>query len=132
VDTGVCKSDAVPDDGKNAILYAPGTIAATVLWTELLYWTKRMDPFIAALLGLPIIYVLARLVTEKILFQNPLVVSTTCPNCSSVVNLYFGDVLGVDSTNIMATEHECPACKTTLRGNRETMVVETVHNLVKK
>jgi hypothetical protein len=126
VETGVCKSDATPDEGKNAILYAPGTIAATVLWTEALYWTQRMDPFIAAVLGAPIIYLVSRLITERILFQKPLVVSATCPNCQSVVNLYFGDVLNVDNENIMATTHECPVCKTTLKGNRETMTVETV------
>mmetsp|Transcript_8167 Transcript_8167/g.22461 ORF Transcript_8167/g.22461 Transcript_8167/m.22461 type:complete len:294 (-) Transcript_8167:283-1164(-) len=125
VDSGICKSDCSPDQGKNAILYLPGTLAATVLWTELLYWTQRMDPFIAAVLGSPLIYVAARLVTEKILFQNPLIVTTTCPNCQSVVNLYFGDVLGVNNENMMATVHDCPVCKTTLKGNRETMVVET-------
>mmetsp|Transcript_49598 Transcript_49598/g.113588 ORF Transcript_49598/g.113588 Transcript_49598/m.113588 type:complete len:90 (-) Transcript_49598:247-516(-) len=87
-----------------------------------------MDPLIAAILGAPIIYLAARLITEKILFQNPLVVSATCPNCQSMVNLYFGDVLGVDNENMQQTEHECPVCKTKLRGNRETMVIETVES----
>lgn len=131
VDTGECKSDAVVDQGKNAILYAPGTIAATVLWTESLYWTKRMDPLIAAILGAPIIYLLARLITEKILFQNPLVVSATCPNCSSVINLYFGDVLNVDNANIKETQCDCPVCKTALVANRDTMIVQTVKPLMK-
>lgn len=126
VDTGVCKSDAVPDQGKNAVLYLPGTVAATVLWTEALYWTQRMDPLIAAILGSPLIYLIARLITEKILFQNPLIVSATCPNCQSVINLYFGDVLGVDNQNVQQTEHDCPVCKTKLRGSRDTMIVQTV------
>lgn len=126
VDTGLCKSDATPDQGKNAILYLPGALASTLLWSEALFWTKGLDPLFSIILGSPIIYLLARLITEKILFQNPLVVSATCPNCSSVINLYFGDVLGVDNNNIMQTEHDCPVCKAKLRGNRENMIVETV------
>lgn len=126
VDTGICKSDAVPDQGKNAILYLPGVLGAAVIWTELLFWTLRWDPLFSVIIGSPFIYVLGSIITTKILFQNPLVVSTTCPNCSSVINLYFGDVLNVDSDNVMATEHECPVCKAKLRGNRENMIVETV------
>eukprot|EP00307_Rebecca_sp_RCC1486_P003247 CAMPEP_0119414378 /NCGR_PEP_ID=MMETSP1335-20130426/6878_1 /TAXON_ID=259385 /ORGANISM="Chrysoculter rhomboideus, Strain RCC1486" /LENGTH=276 /DNA_ID=CAMNT_0007439257 /DNA_START=98 /DNA_END=928 /DNA_ORIENTATION=+ len=126
VETGLCKSDATPDQGKNAILYLPGALAATLLWAEGLFWVKGFDPLFSIVLGSPVIYLIARLITEKILFQNPLVVSATCPNCSSVINLYFGDVLGVDNENMMQTEHECPVCKAKLRGSRETMIVETI------
>mmetsp|Transcript_7541 Transcript_7541/g.25638 ORF Transcript_7541/g.25638 Transcript_7541/m.25638 type:complete len:293 (+) Transcript_7541:29-907(+) len=126
VDTGICKSDAVPDNGKNLVLYIPGTLASTLLVVEALFWLKGFDPLLSTILGSPLIFLLSRLITNKILFQNPLVVSTICPNCSSVINLYFGDVLGVDNTNVMSTEHDCPVCKTKLKGNRETMLVETV------
>lgn len=81
VETGVCKTDLKVDQGKQRLLYLPGTAGGLILSCELIYWTVGLDPILSVILGAIPSYFFGVWFTENVFAQKPLVTSGTCPDC---------------------------------------------------
>mmetsp|Transcript_22776 Transcript_22776/g.52487 ORF Transcript_22776/g.52487 Transcript_22776/m.52487 type:complete len:334 (-) Transcript_22776:369-1370(-) len=132
-DTGVCKLDMRVDNGKQRLLYFPGTVAGLVLVCELCFWTLHTDPLLSILLGALPSYFFGVWFTENIFAQKPLVVQTACPECNYLLTAFFGDLFNVQKDGITGPptppqsqiQMLCPECKSQLTLDRETMVIAT-------
>ena len=47
----ICKADLFPDDGKNALLYAPALVLSALLFNEYAFWFNGWDPILSLILG---------------------------------------------------------------------------------
>lgn len=132
-DTGVCKIDMRVDNGKQRLLYFPGTVAGLVLVCELCYWTLHTDPLLSIVLGALPSYFFGVWFTENIFAQKPLVVQTACPDCNYLLTAFFGDLFQVQTDGLAGPptppgsqmKMVCPNCKTQLTLDREQMVIAT-------
>lgn len=125
VETGTCKMDMQPDDGKNALLYVPALSLCLFLYTEITFYLYNWDPLIMLLLGSPFLFLAAKLITEQVLFQDPLIVSAVCPSCSSYMNVFFGDIIFIQGTRPTTQKFKCSNCKIELIADREKLLLET-------
>lgn len=128
VETGTCKMDLRPDSGKQLLLYTPAAAASILVFTELTYYLKNWDPLITFVLGSPFLFLATKLVTEQVIFQNPLITSTVCPSCNAFQTVYFGDILFAftEKGSVPSTlEFKCSNCKIDLVADREKMLIET-------
>mmetsp|Transcript_53633 Transcript_53633/g.107479 ORF Transcript_53633/g.107479 Transcript_53633/m.107479 type:complete len:338 (+) Transcript_53633:41-1054(+) len=136
VETQKCKADLVPDDVKNLVLYMPAFGVVTIVWSELAYWANTLaggspSPVYSLAVNTPFIAVFTYIVTNYILFQNPMVTKTTCPRCNTEQNIYFGDILFVNQINgrkddgTATTECINTACRAPLVASKEKMIVES-------
>jgi len=124
-DGKVCKSDLYPDDGKNALLYAPAAVLTALLFNEGAFWLKGWDPILSLVLGSPFIIAATYILTNYIYFQNPYITKLSCPDCGTPQNVYFGDILFVNGKvqPVVTTQCVNKACGATLEADREKMVV---------
>jgi len=130
-ESGFCKNDMRVDVGKQRLLYLPGVVGGMVLFCEVSFWTLHLDPIFSILLGAIPVYFAGVWFTENIFAQDPLVASTACPNCDYLLNVYFGDLLSVQTDGIAGpggppgpeVEIKCPNCKAALVANRDKMVI---------
>uniref|UniRef100_A0A7S0Z0L4 Uncharacterized protein n=1 Tax=Hemiselmis tepida TaxID=464990 RepID=A0A7S0Z0L4_9CRYP len=129
VDTNTCKADLTVDELKNNLLYLPVVGIVTIIVAELSYLTIGSvgGPLGSLLLDSPVIALISYIIRNYILFQNPLVVRTSCPQCYTEQNIFFGDILfcqGKENDEI-TTQCVNQACKADLRASRNKMTVES-------
>ena len=98
---GVCKMDMRVDKGKTRLLYLPGWAGGLLVFSEITFWTLHLDPLLTLLLGVVPVYFFANFFTTKIFAQEPLVATSPCPKCSSLLTVYFGDLLSVQTDGII-------------------------------
>jgi len=136
VDEGICKSDLSIDTGKTRLLYIPGVVGGSILFTELSFWTLHTDPIIGIVLGAIPAYFFGIWFTENVFAQNPIVTQCSCPNCGTLNTIFFGDLFGVMTdglagppapgfANKATVELKCSNCKSDLTANRDEMIVTT-------
>ena len=65
------------------------------------FWTLHLDPILTLLLGIVPVYFFANFFTTKIFAQEPLVATSPCPKCDSLLTVYFGDLLSVQTDGII-------------------------------
>jgi hypothetical protein len=135
VDSGVCKMDMRVDKGKTRLLYLPGWAGGLLVFSEISFWTLHIDPLLSILLGVVPVYFFADFFTTKIFAQQPLVATSPCPKCSSLITVYFGDLLSVQTDGIIPKaagppqpqiEAICGSCKEVLIADRDTMIIATL------
>jgi len=135
VETGLCKTDLREDDGKTRLLYLPGTAGGLLLVMEGLYWTTGLDPIFSVLVGAVPAYFFGVWFTENIFAQKPLVVQATCPECSYIFPLFFGDLFSVMTDGIVPggapdetilCKCAVQSCKIDLEATRSKMIISTV------
>lgn len=98
------------------------------------FWTLHLDPILTLLLVAAPSYFFGIWFTENIFAQKPLVTTAACPNCSSLLTIYFGDLFNVQTEGLIGKPTPpqssiscvCPNCKTELVADRERLVVETL------
>lgn len=71
------------------------------------------------------ISLVAKEITETIIFKDPFVAVGPCPNCGSENRIFFGDVLGVPGDREEAVV-KCTNCKTSMTIKRSTLRVSTL------
>merc|ERR1712046_14819 len=114
VKDGVCKNDLRVDKGKTRLLYLPGVAAVPS-------------------------YFFGKYFTENIFAQKPLVTTAPCPECGSLMTVYFGDLLSVQTDGIIGAPTppqdevmcKCGNCKSDLKADRTRMIIETLPNPAK-
>jgi len=135
VETGVCKMDLQVDKGKTRLLYLPGVAGGLIVFSELSFWILHLDPILSIVLGAVPVYFFGKYFTENIFAQKPLVVTAPCPECSSLLTVYFGDLFSVQTDGILkgvptppASELSlmCSTCKQEMRANRDSMVISSL------
>jgi len=131
LDTGICKSDLRVDKGKTRLLYLPGVVGSSLVLSEVLYWTLHTDPFLGCIIGALPAYFLGTWFTENVFAQKPLVTTAACPDCPSLITVYFGDLFSVmgDQTGSTVSGDtvacKCAECKSELSANRFDMLLTT-------
>ena len=139
VKDGVCKNDLRVDKGKTRLLYLPGVAAGLILSCELSFWTLHLDPIFSLLLAAIPSYFFGKYFTENIFAQKPLVTTAPCPECGSLMTVYFGDLLSVQTDGIIGAPTppqdevmcKCGNCKSDLKADRTRMIIETLPNPAK-
>jgi len=140
VESGVCKTDLKVDEGKQRLLYLPGTAGGLILSCELIYWTVGLDPILSIILGAIPSYFFGVWFTENVFAQKPLVTSGTCPDCQYLQTIYFGDLFGVTADGITGPKisppptevaFKCANCKAPLTAQRDKMWLLTEPKNVK-
>lgn len=128
LDTGVCSVTFSEDKFRKLVLYVPALLAGIVLWTGLTYElvpaTRSLNPLITQLLGLPVVAAATQLITERLIFVEPLIATGPCPECSVNNRIFFGGILGVEGPGQEA-QVKCTNCNTALTINRDTLRVST-------
>ena len=129
LDTGVCTVTFVEDTFRQAVLYAPAALVGTLLWSvfsfEVLTFLRDVSPVVGVTLGSPVIYVFANLVTNNLIFKDPIIAKGPCPNCGAETRVFFGDALGIEGIS-EAGSVPCASCKTKLVVTRSTLRVKTL------
>jgi len=129
---GICKLDLKVDTAKQRLLYFPGVVGGTVIFSELFYWTLGTDPIFGLILSAVPSYFLGVWFTENIFGQKPLVTVAACPDCNVLNNVYFGDLFNVATDGIIpggppgdTVELLCGNCKAPLIADRSKMIIST-------
>jgi len=129
IDTGVCKVTFQPDKFRSNLLYLPAGFILMTLWLffgfELIEPFIRINPIILGALGLPLVWTGSQTLTEDYIFEKKKVLYGPCPNCSFENRVYFGNILGVEGFNDVATV-KCPNCKTEFSLIKNTMRATTI------
>merc|ERR1712070_1103796 len=106
---------------------------------ELSFWTLHLDPIFSLLLAAVPSYFFGKYFTENIFAQKPLVTTAPCPECGSLMTVYFGDLLSVQTDGIIGAPTppqdevmcKCGNCKSDLKADRTRMIIETLPNPAK-
>jgi len=129
---GICKLDLKVDAAKQRLLYFPGTVGASLVFSELSYWVLGTDPIIGLVLAAVPSYFFGIWFTENIFGQKPLVTVAACPDCNSLNNVFFGDLFNVATDGIIPggpptdiVELPCSNCKAPLLADRSKMIIQT-------
>ena len=86
-------------------------------------------------LGIVPVYFFGKFFTENIFAQKPLVVTAPCPECSSLLTVYFGDLFSVQTDGILKGNPQppeselslvCSTCKQEMIANRDNMVISSL------
>lgn len=114
-------SDTVRDSRRVFSLYIPAGFVMSLLWLSGTFEftpLRNVDPVASLLLGSPVIYTLARLLTG-IVVPNPEIMVGDCPSCGRRTHVFFGKVLNMDGYKEVA-DIKCEKCKAKLRVEKET------------
>lgn len=114
-----CWSDCVEDNVKRTVLYLPAMGISAIVWAVIAYEftpLRSESPLLSLGVGLPIILLIGRVITEAIL-PDPLILKGKCPSCSSEQSVYFGNIATVDGWTDMA-EVNCSNCGSKLTLDR--------------
>lgn len=129
---GICKLDLRVDQGKQRLLYLPGTAGSIILLCELFFWTLHIDPLLSIILASVPSYFLGVWFTENVFAQKPLVTVAACPDCNYLNTIFFGDLFNVGTDGIIpggAPSDEiqvtCSNCKAPLLADRNKMILST-------
>jgi len=129
IDSGVCKVTLQDDKFRGNLLYLPAGLALSVVWLglgfEVLGAIIKLNPLIILALGALPIFKGATFITDEFIFPNNRVVFGPCPSCEAENRVYFGDILGVEGFDQLAT-CKCPKCKVTFNVQRDTLRASTV------
>ncbi|KAF6005251.1 hypothetical protein F1559_003434 [Cyanidiococcus yangmingshanensis] len=128
VETGVCYSDCQVDSLRQAILYAPAAGIGALLWAGLSFELtplRHVNPVWNLLIGSPVIFGCAQILTGVVLQKEPQILVGECPACGSEQRVFFGDILGVEGYQDFA-ELKCERCKAQLRMDRKRMRLEQI------
>ena len=114
-------SDVVPDKKRTFALFVPAGAIMALLWLSFAFELTplhRVDPVISLIIGSPIIFIAARVLTGLVV-PNAEIMVGDCPSCGRRTHVLFGDVLNLkgfsDEANVT-----CDKCKAKLRVERET------------
>jgi len=129
IDSGVCKVTLQEDKFRSNLLYLPAALTLSVVWLglafEIIEPFIRVNPILLLAIGVPLITLGSKTLTEDYIFQNNLVVYGQCPSCEAENRIYFGDILGVegfgDEGNL-----KCPKCKAIITVQRRTLRASTL------
>jgi hypothetical protein len=114
-------SDVIPDTRRIIALYLPSAAIVSLVWLSAAFELtplRNVDPALSLLIGTPIIYLAARLLTGLVV-PDPLIVVGDCPSCGRRTHVFFGNVLNVQGFQDVA-EVKCDKCKATLKVEKET------------
>jgi len=129
IDTGVCKVTLQEDKFRSNLLYLPAALTLSVVWLglafEIIEPFVRVNPIILLALGVPLITVGSKTLTEDYIFQNNLVAYGPCPSCEAENRIYFGDILGVEGFGAEGNL-KCPKCKDVVTVQRNTLRASTL------
>eukprot|EP00282_Hemiselmis_andersenii_P039542 CAMPEP_0169444616 /NCGR_PEP_ID=MMETSP1042-20121227/9995_1 /TAXON_ID=464988 /ORGANISM="Hemiselmis andersenii, Strain CCMP1180" /LENGTH=323 /DNA_ID=CAMNT_0009555945 /DNA_START=37 /DNA_END=1008 /DNA_ORIENTATION=+ len=129
VETNTCKADLTVDELKDNLLYFPVVGIVTLIVAELSYLIIGSvgGPLGSLLLDSPVIFAISYFIRNYILFQNPLITRTACPQCYTEQNIFFGDILFCQGKPNDEIKTACvnQACGCELRASRIKMVVES-------
>jgi hypothetical protein len=78
------------------------SIGWLALGFELIEPIIRINPIILAALGAPLIYNGSITITDSFIFPNNKIVYGPCPVCETETRVYFGDILGVQVSFLLA------------------------------
>lgn len=129
VDTGICKVTMQEDNFRTNLLYLPAGAVLTIVWLalgfEIIEPLIRLNPLVLLLLGAYPIYQGTITVTEDFIFPNNKIAYGPCPSCEVNQRVYFGDILGVEGYNDVATV-KCTNCKVQFQVQKNTLRASTV------
>lgn len=129
IDTGICKATFEPDKFRNNLLYLPASLILMTVWLflgfELIEPFIRINPVFLAALGIPLITPGSKAITDGLLFENNFILYGPCPSCSATNRVYFGNILGVEGFDDVAT-CKCGNCKTEFNVQRITYRASTI------
>jgi hypothetical protein len=107
--------DMVVDKGKTRLLYLPGWLGGMVLFLEGSFWTLHVDPLLSLVLGIVPVYFFGQWFTQNIFAQSPLVATSPCPECPTLLTVYFGDLFSVQTDGIINGKPSPPQPQATAR-----------------
>ena len=129
VDTGICKVTMQEDNFRSNLLYLPAGAILTIGWLalgfELIEPLIRLNPLVLLLLGAYPIYAGSLTITNEFLFPNNKIVYGPCPSCGVNQRVYFGNILGVEGFDEVASA-KCTNCKVQFQVQKNTMRASTV------
>ncbi|KAJ1460843.1 hypothetical protein M885DRAFT_508288 [Pelagophyceae sp. CCMP2097] len=129
IDSGVCSVTFQEDTFRKTLLYLPAFLVGTILWTgityELIPSARGLNPLALLAVGSPIMFAFAQVITERVIFKDPLIAQGDCPECGANQRIFFGDILGVDGPSDKSVQ-PCSNCKVELTVTRENLRVSTV------
>lgn len=129
IDTGICKVTLKEDKFRTNLLYLPAGSLIFLAWLgvgfEVIEPIIRLNPILLALLGTPLVVAGSKFITNAFIFQNNFVAYGPCPSCQATNRVYFGDILGVQGFDQLASV-KCPNCKETFNVQRNTLRASTL------
>lgn len=115
-------SDIIPDAKRTFVLYVPAGFLTALMWLSVTFEftpLRHVDPVLSLLLGAPIIFFGAKLLTGLVVPEAQIVVGD-CPNCGRRTHVLFGNVLNNEGFEKTA-DVKCDKCKAQLKVDRESM-----------
>lgn len=130
IDTGVCTVTFQEDSFRSNLLYVPAIGVLLSLWLGpvfeiLAFTTIRLNPLFFLILGAYPIWIIAKFITEDLVFPSKFIAYGPCPSCEVENRVYFGDILGVEGFSTQAAA-KCPNCKTAFNVQRSTLRASTL------
>lgn len=114
-------SDVIPDKNRTLALYLPAAAVLALAWLSASYEftpLHSVDPVISLILGSPLVYLGARLLTGFVV-KEPYIVFGDCPSCGRRTHVLFGDVLTLEGFSEVA-DVKCDKCKAELKVEKDT------------
>lgn len=121
IERKVTFSDCIPDKKRTLALYLPAGILAGLFWLSFAFEVTPLhtvDPVLSLVLGSPIIYFFAKVLTGLVV-PDPQILVGDCPHCGKRIHVLFGNVLNVEGFSEEA-DVKCDKCKAELKINKET------------
>eukprot|EP00177_Eucheuma_denticulatum_P007840 GFKZ01014269.1.p1 GENE.GFKZ01014269.1~~GFKZ01014269.1.p1 ORF type:complete len:303 (-),score=48.72 GFKZ01014269.1:376-1284(-) len=115
-------SDIIPDAKRTFVLYVPAGFLTALMWLSATFEftpLRHVDPVLSLLLGAPIIFFGAKVLTGLVVPEAQIVVGD-CPNCGRRTHVLFGNVLNNEGYSTTA-DVKCDKCKAQLKVDRESM-----------
>jgi len=129
IDTGICTVTLQEDNFRSNLLYLPVGVVLSVLWLGLGYEVLgafvKINPLVLIGLGSYGIFKGTKYVTDGFIFTNNKIVYGPCPSCEAENRVYFGDILGVEGFNDIASL-KCPNCKVKFDVQKGSMRASTL------
>lgn len=114
-------SDVIPDRRRTFVLFVPAGILMSLLWLSISFEftpLHRVDPVLSLLIGSPIIFIAAKVLTNLVVPQAEIMVGD-CPSCGRRTHVLFGNVLNQKGFESDA-EVKCDKCKSKLKVEKES------------
>lgn len=114
-------SDVIPDKKRTFALFVPAGLLMSLIWLSAAFELTplhRVDPVISLLLGSPLIFVLARVLTYLVVPQAQIMVGD-CPSCGRRTHVLFGNVLNQKGF-LTEANVKCEKCKAELKVEKDT------------
>lgn len=115
-------SDVIPDRKRTLALFVPAGLLTSLMWLSLTFEftpLRHVDPVLSLIVGSPLIFLTAKLVTGLVVPRAEIVVGD-CPSCGRRTHVLFGDVLN-NKGYADTAEVKCDKCKAKLKVEKESM-----------